>query len=356
MVRVDPSLPCLPLAMPSPSPHPSDASIGADRRGTVSVPVREQGCARSVAKHGADLYGIGRGWMPDRRARCVSQFLVAAADHAASAIRPWDDLNRCGLITSSIMDITIPTKTTATDESPGMAPATEAPPPVTSRPGPIDARDVATPSWREMGLAIWHSFRANPIFWIGIAALAIPTLLDLASRGWGTDAAAHAPIVFATAIWIFARSARQAAAAAVPPPAWRAVLLLAPLLLLYAASRITGLLEVRGLAAYLSIVAVLYAVGGLPVLKVLWFPILYSIFLIPIPETFIDVGTQPIKLAISKSVVGLLSALGYPVATSGVSIYIGQFELLIAAACAGLNSLISLTAIGSFYVYLRHNA
>jgi exosortase len=55
-------------------------------------------------------------------------------------------------------------------------------------------------------------------------------------------------------------------------------------------------------------------------------------------------------------VVGLLSALGYPVATSGVSIYIGQFELLIAAACAGLNSLISLTAIGSFYVYLRHNA
>ncbi|WP_375420726.1 exosortase V [uncultured Sphingomonas sp.] len=255
------------------------------------------------------------------------------------------------------MDLTIPTKHAATDESHGMAAAADpSPPPMSPRTGPIDARDVTTPTWREMGLAIWRSFRANPIFWLGIAALAIPTLLDLASRGWGTDAAAHAPIVFATAIWIFARSAGQAASVASPPPAWRAVLLLVPLLLLYAASRITGLLEVRGLAAYLSIVAVLYAVGGLPVLKVLWFPILYSIFLIPIPETFIDVGTQPIKLAISKTVVGLLSALGYPVATSGVSIYIGQFELLIAAACAGLNSLISLTAIGSFYVYLRHNA
>ncbi len=249
------------------------------------------------------------------------------------------------------MDLTIPTKHAATDEA--TAPAPDAIDPTGSG---VAASQVATPTWREIGTAVWQAFRANPIFWIGLAALAIPTLVDLASRGWGTDAAAHAPIVFATAIWIFARSAREAAAVASPPPAWRAVVLLAPLLLLYAASRITGLLEVRGLAAYFSLIAVLYAVGGVPVLKVLWFPILYSIFLIPIPETFIDIGTQPIKLAISKTVVGLLSSLGYPVATSGVSIYIGQFELLIAAACAGLNSLISLTAIGSFYVYLRHNA
>ncbi|HVF92863.1 MAG TPA: exosortase V [Sphingomonas sp.] len=249
------------------------------------------------------------------------------------------------------MDATLPTKHAATDESTAMTPI-----PADVAPTPASTSEVATPTWQDMGLAIWRSFRANPIFWVGIAALAIPTLLDLASRGWGTDTAAHAPIVFATAIWIFARGAKQAAAVAAPPPAWRAIVLLAPLLILYTASRVTGLLEVRGLAAYLSIVAVLYAVGGVPVLKALWFPILYSIFLIPIPATLIDVGTQPIKLAISKIVVGLLSTLGYPVATSGVSIYIGQFELLIAAACAGLNSLISLTAIGSFYVYLRHNA
>jgi exosortase len=249
------------------------------------------------------------------------------------------------------MDVTIPTQQAATDESTGMTPN---PAPATTRVD--DVREVETPSWQAMAVAIWQSFRANPIFWVGIAAIAIPTLLDLASRGWGTDTAAHAPIVFATAIWIFARGAKRAAAVATPPPAWRAIMLLAPLLILYTASRVTGLLEVRGLAAYLSMIAVLYAVGGVPVLKVLWFPILYSIFLIPIPATLIDVGTQPIKLAISKIVVGLLSALDYPVATSGVSIYIGQFELLIAAACAGLNSLISLTAIGSFYVYLRHNA
>jgi exosortase len=54
--------------------------------------------------------------------------------------------------------------------------------------------------------------------------------------------------------------------------------------------------------------------------------------------------------------VSFLANFGYPVAVSGVTIYINQFELLVAAACAGLNSLISLTAIGIFYVYVSHKA
>jgi exosortase len=37
-----------------------------------------------------------------------------------------------------------------------------------------------------------------------------------------------------------------------------------------------------------------------------------------------------------------------------VTIQIAQYELLVAAACAGLNSIISLGAICLFYGYLRH--
>ncbi len=267
------------------------------------------------------------------------------------------------------MDLSVSPPSAAADPdwTPGMGPgspgraagdggATGGTPPTPPGPVTTGGSQPQGQSWLSLARGAWEAFLRAPIFWLGIAVLAGPTLYDLASRGWGTDQAAHAPIVFATAIWLFALSARDAAKAMRAPPAWAAVVALVPGLALYAAARITGLLEVRGLAAYLSLIAVLYAVGGKRVLGVLWFPILYSIFLIPIPDSFVDIATQPVKLAISKSVVGLLSGLGYPVATSGVSIYIGQFELLIAAACAGLNSLISLTAIGSFYVYLRHNA
>jgi len=52
--------------------------------------------------------------------------------------------------------------------------------------------------------------------------------------------------------------------------------------------------------------------------------------------------------------VSLLHAAGYPVASSGVTIQIGQYQLLVAAACAGLNSIVTLAALCLFYVYLRH--
>jgi exosortase len=69
----------------------------------------------------------------------------------------------------------------------------------------------------------------------------------------------------------------------------------------------------------------------------------------------VAVITQPVKIAISDWAVTLLYALGYPVGSSGVIIQIAQFELLVAAACAGLNSLITLSALCLFYVYLRHH-
>jgi exosortase len=63
-----------------------------------------------------------------------------------------------------------------------------------------------------------------------------------------------------------------------------------------------------------------------------------------------------LKIAISEATVWLLSALGYPIVGSGVTMQIANYQLLMAAACAGLNSIISLSAICLFYVYLRHRS
>src|SRR5205085_10750573 len=91
-------------------------------------------------------------------------------------------------------------------------------------------------------------------------------------------------------------------------------------------------------------------------IRAIWFPLIYLAFTLPPPDTVVASVTQPIKIAISTSAVSLLYALGYPVASTGVTIQIGQYELLVAAACAGLNSIITLTALCLFYVYLRHRS
>jgi exosortase len=41
---------------------------------------------------------------------------------------------------------------------------------------------------------------------------------------------------------------------------------------------------------------------------------------------------------------------------AGLSIFIGQYELLVKDACSGLNSVVSLSAIGLFYAYVVHGA
>ncbi len=120
--------------------------------------------------------------------------------------------------------------------------------------------------------------------------------------------------------------------------------------------RLAAVIELEVYALYGLFVAVLYAFIGWHALKSLWFPLLYLVFAVPLPDSLVAAITNPLKLWISETAVDLLHIAGYPVASSGVTMQVGQYQLLVAAACAGLNSLITLTALTLFYVYLMHRA
>ncbi|MGN6850583.1 MAG: exosortase, partial [Sphingomicrobium sp.] len=114
--------------------------------------------------------------------------------------------------------------------------------------------------------------------------------------------------------------------------------------------------EIEAFAMYGALIASGYLLFGAAVIRSIWFPLVYLAFTLPLPDTAVAAVTQPIKIAISSGTVSLLHELGYPVASSGVMIYIGQYQLLVAAACAGLNSIVTLGALCLFYVYLRHRS
>jgi len=191
---------------------------------------------------------------------------------------------------------------------------------------------------------------------IGIAAVVGPTLYGVATQNWTTEQGAHGPIVLATALWLFWRRWGDVRALARPGDtriAAFAYLLVAPT---YMIARIINVIEVEGFMMYGLLLITAYWLIGWPPLRAMWFPIGYVLFIFPPPDTVVAMMTQPLKIGISQTAIDLLYQCGYPIAGSGVMIIIGQYQLLIAAACAGLNSLISLSAIGLFYVYIRHNA
>lgn len=198
--------------------------------------------------------------------------------------------------------------------------------------------------------------KGYPILTLGLLLTTFPTLYALATQSWTQESGVHGPLVLATAIWLVWRDWDIIVREAKPGNIWvsGAIVLIAAIA--YVFGRAYNFLVIETAAFLLAILGVAYSFVGLGVLKRFWFPIVYSLFLIPLPGWVIDSITQPLKVLVSDVVTWLLDAAGYPITQVGVTIYIAQYQLLVEDACAGLNSLISLTAVGLFYIYLLHNA
>jgi exosortase len=193
-------------------------------------------------------------------------------------------------------------------------------------------------------------------FAAGALALFLPTMSDVARLTWTTEQGGHAPIVVATGGWLLWRDLQTMKLRATLGNPFVGAPAFAAFLASYVVARITGILEIEGFAMYATILCGLYLLVGGAVLRALWFPIVYLAAALPPPDTVVAAVTQPLKIFISTFAVSLLSMLGYPIAGSGVTIQIANYQLLVAAACAGLNSIIGLSAIGLFYAYIRHRS
>ncbi len=207
--------------------------------------------------------------------------------------------------------------------------------------------------------APWRAIAWSPALLVliaGVLAVMVPTMLFVARESWSSEAGAHGPIVLVTGLWLMRRLWPQVAPLITPGPIGRVLPLFAVLLPAYLLSRVTQIVEIEGYLMYALLLTVLYALIGGAAMRRLWFPLVYLAFLFPPPDTLLAAVTQPLKIGISQTAVGLLYAAGYPIGSAGVSIQIGQYQLLVAAACSGMNSIISLSAISLFYIYMRHQA
>lgn len=187
-----------------------------------------------------------------------------------------------------------------------------------------------------------------------VALFALPSLIWLMAGEWSLEQGAAGPIILASGGWLLVREARTIRN--MPGRITWAMAGLVPAVLGYVFAYVVGMLWLAWLSTYVALMVVLYTyIGGQALIR-LWFPLTYLLFLVPPPYTLIAPVTQSRKLWLSVTSVDLLSALGFEAAYNGTTLYIDQYELLIADACAGMNSLISLLAVGLFYVYVLYRA
>jgi len=198
---------------------------------------------------------------------------------------------------------------------------------------------------------------ALPEWWpvlAGLAALFLPTMYSLFTGAWIGEEQAHGPMIFALALWLGWRKWPDALARPAAP-SWLAWPLLALGLALYLLGRSQQILMFEIGSIIVVLAAVVLAKLGAHALRVLWFPFFFMLFMVPLPSEVVAAVTMPMKMAVSWATEHLLFAAGYPIARSGVILQIGQYQLLVADACAGLQTLLTLEALGLFYLNLmRH--
>lgn len=199
----------------------------------------------------------------------------------------------------------------------------------------------------------WLALLAPPA--IGLVVLFAPTFRELALTIWQSEEQGHGPIILAVSAWLLWQQREALAAAAGRGAGASAWALLVFGLLLYVLGRSQDILlfEVGSLIPLLA--GALAALLGWGVVRRAAFPLLFLVFMVPLPAAIIDALTGPLKQVVSEIAEELLYAAGYPVARTGVILSVGQYQLLVADACSGLNSMFSLGALGLLYLHLlRH--
>lgn len=187
---------------------------------------------------------------------------------------------------------------------------------------------------------------------IGLLVMYVPTYIALDEKIWSIVGQGHGPVMLALTLWLIWQRAPTLSTCAAPTMSANLVgtasLILGLAIYIVGRSQAHFGLHVGSQMFVMAALLLLY--WGWDGMRKMWFPLAFSITLVPLPGSLVDAVTGPLKAYVSVVSEYILYHLGYPIGRSGVTLTIGPYQLLVADACAGLNSIFALEAITIFYM------
>lgn len=220
----------------------------------------------------------------------------------------------------------------------------------------MNTRIDSSPLPQAAGPAPVH-WRAELVQWLpiiaGLLVLYVPSLVDLFNGIWSEDEQMHGPIVLGISIWLIYRNwpAMMAVSEGAPGSKW-GWLVCVFALMLYTLGRSQEILLFEVGSAIWLLAGVILLTRGITAFKAQWFALFFMLFMVPLPGAVVDAVTLPMKMAVSYVAEVVLYSVGYPIGRNGVVLQVGQYVLLVADACAGLHTLLTLEALGLLYLNL----
>lgn len=190
--------------------------------------------------------------------------------------------------------------------------------------------------------------------WIGVGVAFAPALAGLARQWLADDTYAHGFLVPLVSV----AAARAKLPELGPSRRWPVGLGgVGAALALYAAGLAAGGVALQGLALVLALCGLVAFRWGLAGLRRLAFPLVFLLFMIPLPAAWLAPVVVGLQLGVSSAAVAVLHEFGVAVLREGNVIVIpGGSELFVGEACSGITSVVTLIPLGVLLAYFTERS
>jgi exosortase D (VPLPA-CTERM-specific) len=134
-------------------------------------------------------------------------------------------------------------------------------------------------------------------------------------------------------------------------PSWWGLAIMVLGFSLYLVGELAADLFIPRLSFILVLTGVLGLVGGVKIIRLLGFPLVLLVLMIPLPAMVTKSLTLPLQLMSSRLAAAFLRALDVPLTLHGNVIDLGVRQVQVVAACSGLGYILALLALGIIFCY-----
>lgn len=130
------------------------------------------------------------------------------------------------------------------------------------------------------------------------------------------------------------------------------LVLIALALLMHLGGVILDVSGPSGVSVILVLVGGCLYFHGKGLVRVLAFPLAYTVFMIPLPGGLVDRVGLPMQILASKSTAMLLQLVGLDVTRTGIQLSVDGYSFEVAPACSGMSSLVALVGVTAVFAYI----
>ena len=214
----------------------------------------------------------------------------------------------------------------------------------------IDARKPVAAATDDRPPVAGNAFDWSLIIWFAVLLLAsyVAVLYALGLQWAQDEDVSHGPFVPVVAAYIAWQRRKEFMETPIVPNYWGlAVVGWAVFQLIIGTLGVELFLQRTSLV--ISIVGIVWLLGGTKILKLAAFPIFLLLFMIPLPKVVYGQITLPLQLFASYCAEQVLTLVGIPVLREGNILELANKKLNVVEACSGIRSLMALSFLSLFY-------